>query len=320
MAPGFIADFEKSSGLTVSYTEDFNDNEAWFAKVKEPLSKGQDIGADVVVPTEFMALRLKGLNWLNEIRDARVPNKKNLRPDLLHSAADPGRRFTAPYMSGMVGIAYNQAATGRPVTTVDDLWDPAFKGRVSLMSDMQDAVGMVMLAQGNSVSDPTLDTVRQAVDAIREQKDRGQIRKFTGNDYIGDMATGNTIVAQAYSGDVVQMQADNPDIRFVLPESGGNWFIDTVVIPYTTQNQKGAEAWIDYLYDRRNYAKLIAYTQYVPVLSDMLDELDKIDPKLAANPLIYPSQAVLDNLKTWGALSEEQMKSFVDAYAVVTGG
>ena len=320
MAPGFIEGFHKASGLTVDYLEDFNDNEVWFAKVKEPLSKRQDIGADLVVPTEFMALRLESLHWLNEIRDSGVPNKKNLRPELLNTAADPGRKFTAPYVSGMVGIAYNKAATGRPIKTVEDMWDPAFKGRVSVMSDMQDAVGMVMMAQGNSVAEPTMAAVQQAVDAIREQKDNGQLRKFTGNDYISDMSSGNTIVAQAYSGDVVQMQADNPDIEFVLPESGGNWFIDTMVIPYTTQNQKAAEAWIDYLYDRKNYAKLIAYTQYVPVLSDMVDELDKIDPALAANPLIYPTQAELDNLTTWGALSEEQMKSFVDAYAQVTGG
>ncbi|MDH6193960.1 spermidine/putrescine transport system substrate-binding protein [Mycobacterium frederiksbergense] len=320
MADGFVAGFQKASGLTVDYKEDFNDNEQWFAKVKEPLSRKQDIGSDLVIPTEFMAARIHGLGWLNEIRESRVPNKKNLRPDLLNSQIDPGRKVTAPYMTGMVGLAYNKAATGRDITKIEDLWDPAFKGRVSLLSDVQDGLGMIMQSQGNSPENPTTETITKAVDLIREQKDKGQIRKFTGNDYADDLAAGNIAVAQAYSGDVVQLQADNPDLHFVVPESGGDWFIDTMVIPYTTQNQKAAEAWIDYIYDRPNYAKLVAFTQFVPVLTDMTDELAKINPAMAKNPLINPPASILDNLKSWAALTDEQTQEFSALYAAVTGG
>jgi spermidine/putrescine transport system substrate-binding protein len=320
MADGFVAGFQTASGLTVDYKEDYNDNEQWFAKVKEPLSRKQDIGADLVVPTEFMAARIKGLGWLNEISDAGVPNRKNLRQDLLDSKVDPGRKVTAPYMTGMVGLAYNRAATGRDIRSIDDLWDPAFKGRVSLFSDVQDGLGMIMLSQGNSVEDPTSEAVTQAADLVREQKDRGQIRRFTGNDYADDLASGNIAIAQAYSGDIVQLQADNPDLQFIVPESGGDWFIDTMVVPYTTQNQKGAEQWIDYVYDRANYAKLVAFVQYVPVLSDMTDELNKIDPAVASNPLINPPAELSSNLKSWAALSDEQTQEFNTLYAAVTGG
>jgi spermidine/putrescine transport system substrate-binding protein len=319
MAEGFVAGFQTASKLTVDYKEDFNDNEEWFAKNKEPLSRKQDIGADLVVPTQFMALRLKGLNWLSEISESRVSNRKNLRQDLLDNPSDPGRKFTAPYMSGMVGLAYNRAATGRDITKVEDLWDPKFKGKVSLLSDMQDGLGMVMLSQGGSVEDPNMDGVQKAVDAVKEQKDRGQIRRFTGNDYADDLAAGNIVVAQAYSGDVVQLQADNPDLQFVVPEGGGTWFIDTQVIPYTTQNQHAAEAWIDYVYDKPNYAKLIAFTRYVPVLADMTDELNKIDPALGSNKLINPPSDYLGKLKTWASLSDEQTQQFNTAYAGVTG-
>jgi spermidine/putrescine transport system substrate-binding protein len=320
MADGFVADFQKASGLTVDYKEDFNDNEEWFAKNKEPLSRKQDIGADLVVPTQFMAARLKQLGWLNEISDAGVPNRKNLRPDLLNSAADPGRKFTAPYMTGMVGLAYNRAATGRDIKTVNDMWDPKFAGKVSLLSDTQDGLGLVMLSQGSSIENPTTEGVQKAVDLIKEQKEKNQIRRFTGNDYGDDLSSGNVIIAQAYSGDVVQLQADNPDLHFVIPESGGTWFIDTQVIPYTTQNQKAAEAWINYVYERPNYAKLIAHTQYVPVLSDMTDELSKIDPKLASNPLINPPKETLDKVKDWPPLTDEQTQEWNTAYAAVTGG
>ena len=320
MADGFIAEFQSASGLTVDYKEDFNDNEQWFAKVKEPLSRKQDIGADLVIPTEFMAARVMGLGWLNEVSESGVPNRANLRQDLLDSKVDPGRKYIMPYMSGMVGLAYNRAATGRDISTIDDLWDPAFKGRVSLFSDVQDGLGMIMMSQGNSPENPTTEAIKSAVDLVREQKDKGQIRRFTGNDYADDLAAGNIAVAQAYSGDVVQLQADNPDLQFVIPESGGDWFIDTMVVPYTTENQKGAETWIDYVYDRTNYAKLVSYTQYVPVLSDMTEELAKIDPESAANPLINPSPEMQAKLKSWAALTDEQTQEFNTLYAAVTGG
>lgn len=319
MADGFVAAFQTASGITVDYKEDFNDNEQWFAKVKEPLSRKQDIGADLAVPTEFMAARIKGLGWLNEIREARVPNKKNLRQDLLDSKVDPGRKVTAPYFTGMVGLAYNKAATGRDITGIDDLWDPAFKGRVSLLSDTQDGLGMIMQSQGNSPEDPTTETVQKAVDLVKEQKEKGQIRRFTGNDYADDLAAGNIAVAQAYSGDVIQLQADNPDLQFIIPESGGDWFIDTMVIPYTTQNQAAAEEWINYIYDKANYAKLVAFVQFVPVLSDMTEELDKVDPTLSKNPLIVPPEADAAKLKSWAPLTDEQTQEFNTLYAAVTG-
>ena len=320
MADGFVAAFQTASGLTVDYKEDFNDNEEWFAKNKEPLSRRQDIGADLVVPTQFMAARLNGLGWLNPISDARWTNKKNLRPDLLKSKADDGRKFSAPYMSGMVGLAYNRAATGRDLTKVEDMWDPAYKGKVSLLSDTQDGLGMFMMSLGQSPENPTAESVQKAVDLIKEQKEKGQIRRFTGNDYADDLAAGNIIVAQAYSGDVVQLQKDNPDLKFVVPDSGSTTFLDTMVIPYTTQNQKAAEEWINYVYDRANYAKLVAFTRYVPVLSDMTDELTKIDPELATNALINPPKATLDKLKTWPPLTDEQTQEFNKAYAAITGG
>jgi spermidine/putrescine transport system substrate-binding protein len=320
MADGFVAAFQTATGLTVDYKEDFNDNEEWFAKNKEPLSRKQDIGADLVVPTQFMAARLIGLGWLNPISESRWTNMKNLRSDLLEAKADPGRKFTAPYMSGMVGIAYNRAATGRDLTTINDMWDPTFKGKVSLLSDMQDGLAMVMMSQGNSPEDPTIEAVQKAVDVIQEQKAMGQIRRFTGNDYADDLAAGNITVAQAYSGDVVQLQKDNPDLKFIIPESGSNPFVDSMVIPYTTQNQKAAEEWINFVYDRANYAKLIAATLYVPVLSDMTEALNAIDPELAKNPLINPPQATLDKLKAWAPLTDEQTQQFNKAYAAVTGG
>ncbi|MDQ2636078.1 MAG: spermidine/putrescine ABC transporter substrate-binding protein, partial [Actinomycetota bacterium] len=320
MADGFIAAFQDASEITVDYKEDFNDNEEWFAKVKEPLSRKQDIGADLVVPTTSMAVQLRNLNWLNDFTARGVPNRKNLRPDLLDAQMDPGRKFSAPYMTGMVGLAYNRAATGRDIARIDDMWDPAFKGGVSLLSDVQDGLGMIMLSQGADPGAPTTESVQRAVDVVREQKDRGQVRRFTGNDYIEDLSAGSVLIAQAYSGDVVQLQAEDPDLQFVVPDSGGTDFVDNMVIPYTTQNQPAAEAWIDYVYERANYAKLIAFTQFVPVLSDMTDDLNKIDPGLARNQLVNPPQATIDKITAWAPLTAEQRQEYAALYAAVSGG
>jgi spermidine/putrescine transport system substrate-binding protein len=319
VAEGFVDQFQDASGLTVDYKEDFNDNEQWFAKVRDPLEQGQDIGADLVVPTDYMAGRLISLDWLNPLNDENLPNKSNLRPDLLEASIDPERVYTLPYMSGMVGLGYNRRLAGRDITSIDDLWDPAFKGRVSLFSDKQDALGMVMLSQGDDPSDPSTEAVQKAADKVAEEKDKGQIRRFTGNDYIDDLAAGNLVIAQAYSGDVVQLQADDPDLDFIVPEAGGTTFVDVMAIPVTTRNQLGAEEWMNYVYDRVNYAQLVNFVQYVPVLSDMTDELTKLDPEVASNPLINPPEDVLARLYAWPALSDEQDAEYTTIYADITG-
>jgi spermidine/putrescine transport system substrate-binding protein len=319
IADGFVSSFEKASGLKVSYKEDFNDNEEWFAKVKDSLKAGQDIGTDLVVPSEFMAARLIRLGWLDKLDDAKLPNKSNLRSDLLDSTADAKREHSLPYMSGMVGLAYNRKATGRDITGIDDLWDPKFKGRVTLFSDAQDGLGMIMQSLGDDPADPTEEAVQKAADKVADEKDKGQIRRFTGNDYADDLASGNTAIAQAYSGDVVQLAADNPDLNFIVPESGGTTFVDVMVIPTTTRNKAGAEEWMNYVYDRANYAKLIVAVQYVPVLSDMTDELTKLDPKVAKDPLVNPPASTLDKLAIWPSLSDEDEAKYTTIYADVTG-
>ena len=319
IADGFVASFEKSSGLKVSYKEDFNDNEEWFAKVKDSLQAGQDIGTDLVVPSEFMAARLIRLKWLESLDDSKLPNKANLRTDLLDSTGDPKRTHSLPYMSGMVGLAYNRKATGRDITGIDDLWDPKFKGRVTLFSDAQDGLGMIMQSLGDDPANPTEASVQKAADKVAEEKDKGQIRRFTGNDYADDLASGNTAIAQAYSGDVVQLAADNPDLAFIVPESGGTTFVDVMVIPTTTRNKDGAHEWMNYVYDRANYAKLIVSVQYVPVLTDMTDEITKLDAEVAKNPLVNPPQATLDKLAIWPALSEDDEATYTTIYADVTG-
>ncbi len=320
IAEGFNTSFQEATGISVVYDENFQDNEVWFAANKDALDAKQDIGADLVVPTDFLVGRLIALGWLAELDHAQIPNIGNLRPDLVDLPADPGNVHSLPYMSGMLGLAYNKARVGREITSVDDLWDPAFRGRVSMLADVRDGLGMIMLAQGNDPADPTEEAVQQAADKVAEENGKGQIRRFTGNDYGDDLTSGNVIIAQAYSGDVAQLQEDNADLEFVVPEGGSTQFIDLMAIPYTTRNQVGAEKWMNFVYDRAKYAKLIEEVQFIPVLSDMTTDLEAIDPELAANPLVNPSQETLDLLANWAPLTDEQEQAYAAIYIEITGG
>ena len=315
-----VPNFQDASGLSVTYTEDVNDNEEYFSKIQEPLSRGEDIGADLFIVTDFLVARLITLGWLAEIDPANVPNKTNLVENLANVEYDPDRTYSLPWFSGMSGLAYNKAAVGREITSIDDLFDPEFKGKVSMFSDLRDGLGQIMLWQGNSPEDPTEEAVQQAADAVQEQVDNGQIRRFTGNDYGQDLSSGDLVIAQAYSGDVAQLQLDNPDLEFVVPESGGIQFSDNMVMPTTTRNKAGAEEWMNFIYDRVNYAPLTAFVQYFPVVSDIGKELEEIDPTVAENPLINPPQSTLDNLVIWATLTDEQDVAYAGIYSAVTSG
>jgi len=320
MADGFNDAFTKATGVKVDYRENFQDNETWFAANKDALAAKQDIGADLVVPTDFMVGRLRQLGWLDKLDKSKVPNIKNIRPDLAQLPSDPGNEYSMPYMSGMTGIAYNKKLVDKPITSIDDLWDPSLKGKVTLLSDLRDGLGMIMLSQGNDPATATEAQVQQAADLVKQQKDAGQIRKFTGNDYQDDLTSGNIAAAQVYSGDVAQLQKANPDLEFVVPEKGSTQFVDEMVIPYTTKDKAGAQAWMNFVYDKDNYAKLIDTTQYIPVLADMTEALNKVNPELASNPLVNPPQATLDKLHSWKTLTDKEEQKFSSIYADVTGG
>ena len=217
MAPDFVKGFQDKEGITVDYKEDLNDNEEWFAKIKEPLSRKQDIGADLAVPTTFMAVRLQQLGWLNELNHGNIPNIENLRPDLLEASVDPGRKFSAPYMSGFVGLGYNRAATGRDIKSINDLWDPAFKGRVSMLSDTQDGLGMIMLVAGQRRS--TSQTRR----ASRRPSTWSRSRRTRARSAASPATTTSTILPQAILLSLRHIQATSCSCRPTIPTCS-SWF------------------------------------------------------------------------------------------------
>ena len=309
--------FEEESGLSVTYTEDVNDNEEYFSRIREPLSRNQDIGADLFIVTDFMVNRLIGLGWLAPLDNANIPNKGNLVASLAAVEFDPDRTFSMPWASGFSSIAYNPELTGREITSLEDIFDPEFAGQVTLFSDLRDGIGQVLLTMGESPAEATTETVQAAVDKVQEAKDAGQIRRFTGNDYGDDLVAGNVAIAQAYSGDVAQLQLDNPDLKFVFADEGMVSWSDNMVLPLPTQNSTGGEAWMNYVYDPVNAARISAYVQYISPVEGSGEELVALDPALAENELINPSQEVRDSAVAWRGLTDEEDQEYSAMYAAV---
>jgi spermidine/putrescine transport system substrate-binding protein len=289
--------FKKKTGVTVRYFEDINDNASYFGKIQGPLSRGQSIDRDIIVMTDnsrYPALLIKK-GWLEKLDKSAIPNIKNLQPALQHPNWDENREYSLPWQSGMTGIAYNDKLTD-PITSMDDLLDnKKLKGKITLLNEMGDSLALVMLANGDDPAKVTNATFDKAIKRIQKAVDSGQVRQFTGNDYSGPLAKGDLSAAMAWSGDVVQLQADNKHLHWNLPEAGGDIWTDNMLIPkggdvYT------ASVYMNYVYDPKVAALIEDYVNYICPVKGAKEELQKLDPGVAKNPLIFPTQEMLDNV------------------------
>jgi Spermidine/putrescine-binding periplasmic protein len=317
-----IEAFISSTGITVNYNEDYNDNDEFFAKVRPLLEAGKDTGRDVWCSTDWMVSRLIRLGYVLPFDKANMPNAANVVTSLANPEFDPGRTYSLPWQSGFAGIAYNPKATGgKKVTSMDQLLhDTALKGKITLLTEMRDTVGLVMIEQGKKLDSFTADDFTAAIAVLQEAKDAGQIKGFTGNDYTKPLASGDTAACVAWTGDIVQLRADNPDLGYVLPEKGFTIWSDNFVIPAMAQHKKNAEKLIDYYYDPKVMAEVTAYVNYITPVQGVKDVLTKSDPSMASNDLIFPSDATLAKSQVFRGLSAEEETAFNRQFqSLVTG-
>ncbi|MBJ7520920.1 MAG: spermidine/putrescine ABC transporter substrate-binding protein [Solirubrobacteraceae bacterium] len=319
MEKKLLTDFDKEFGGKVKYVEEINDNYEFFSKVRQQLQNGQPIGRDIVVLTDYMAQRWVKDGYAEPIDKKNVPNAANLVENLQTIAYDPERSYTLPYQSGAVGIGYNIKKTGRELTSIDDFFDPEFKGRVTLFSEPYDAASTVLIQQGKDPEKATIDELLEAIEVISQANDDGQFRRFTGNDYTTDLTKGNAWVCMAYSGDLVQLESDNPDLRFAYPEQGAVRFTDNMMMPAKVEHPYAAETMMNYLYEPQVAAKLAAYVNYISPVDGIKEILEQTDPEIASNELIFPSDEVAANLKNYPQLTPAEERQMREAMAQVTG-
>jgi spermidine/putrescine transport system substrate-binding protein len=307
--PTTLEDFTKQTGITINYFDEINDNAEYFAKVQGPLAQGNGIDRDIFVFTDNS--RFPGLlvdeGWVQKLDKELIPNISNLVDAQASPPFDPSREYSLPWQSGMTGIAWNEDVTG-PVTSVQQLLeDPKLKGKVTMLQEMADSVGLVILQAGDDPTSVTDEAFNKAIATVEAAVDSGQIRRFTGNDYAQPLTKGDLAAAVAWSGDVVQLLADNPKLKWAIPESGGMIWTDNMLIP-TGGSVPTASTYMNFVYDPAIAARIAAYVNYVTPVKGAQEELAKTDPETASNPLIFPDDATLSQVSQFDstALGNEE--------------
>lgn len=310
--------FQQNSGIQVTYTPDINDNLEFFAKVRGQLGACQPTGRDLFMLTDWMAARMIEAGWIQQLDKANVPNlDKNLISSLQGVGWDANRDYSAPWQAGFTGIAYNKSLVPE-VRTMDELLTRSdLKGRVTMLTEMRDTMGLLMLSDGADPSQFSDAEFSAALDKLSKSVNDGQIRAFTGNEYINDLAAGNIAACVAWSGDVAA--ADNPDLVFLPPEEGMMIWADNMLVPVQGMHKANAEKWINHYYDPKIAAQLAAYVWYVCPVEGAQQEMESIDPTLVDNPLIFPTAEYLATTHSFMALSESTASAYEKDFASVAG-
>ncbi|MFF5855023.1 spermidine/putrescine ABC transporter substrate-binding protein [Streptomyces sp. NPDC012751] len=314
--------FRERTGIRVGYTEDINDNNEFFGKIKPQLAAGQDTGRDLIVLTDWLAARLIRLGWVQKLDVSNLPHAyTNLSPQFRDPDWDPGRAYSYPWQGISTVIAYNRKALdGIEVTSVSDLLDnPKLKGRVGFLSEMRDSMGMTLLDMGKDPARVSGDDFDAAIARLQKAVDKGQIRRFTGNDYTSDLTKGDLAACIAWAGDVVQLKADSPDVGFVIPDSGYMTSTDNLCVPNRARHKTNAERLIDFYYEPAQAAALAAYINYVTPVDGVKPYLAKIDQDAADNPLIVPDQAMQAKSHAFRSLSQKEETAYEEKFAKLTG-
>ena len=317
---GTLKEFEQEYGTKVRYVEEINDNTEFFGKVRQQYDRGDSGGRDIHVVTDWMAARMMRLGYVQRFDKSEMPNAtKNLIARLQSPPFDPKREQSMPWQSGIAGIIYRKDLVKREPRSVDDLFDPDYKGKVTMLTEMRDTVGVVAASLGHDPERASVDEFMEAIDKIGEAADSGQIRGFTGNEYTKDITKGDSWLLIGWSGDAVQLKADNPNIEFVVPETGGHLWTDNMQIPVGAPAAFTAQKMIDFVYRPEVQADIAEYVNYICPVEGVREILAERDPALAENQLIFPDEAFLEDTFIFRGLEPEEEQELDEAFQQVIG-
>jgi spermidine/putrescine transport system substrate-binding protein len=281
---GTIAEFEKETGVNVKYIEDVNDNEEFEGKLRPQLEQGDSGGRSIFVVTDWMAKQMYDEGFVQEINPDDLPTVfENMASNLRDPSFDPGRKFSIPWQSGMTGIWVDKSKAP-DIKSINDLFDPKYKGKVTMLSEMRDTVALVMKAEGVDPAEATNEDWLAAIDKVDAAADSGQIRRFTGNEYNEDLNAGNVVASIGWSGDASIINNDNAE--WIMPAEGCVLWSDNMVIPVGAPNTPAALGWMEFVYQPEVAVKLAEYITYVSPVEG-IKEL--ASPELAKNPLVFPT-------------------------------
>jgi spermidine/putrescine transport system substrate-binding protein len=314
-----LVDFTKETGIKVNYKEVINENDAFLGKINPSLKAGQDTGWDLIVITNGGSIeKLIRQNFLTELDQSKLPNfQQNADPAVKNPTYDPGNKYTVAWQSGLTGLAYNPKLTKRPITSFNDLFDPAFKGKITMFGDDTDFPTLTMIGLGIDPAKSTEADWRRTADKMTELKP--QLREFIDNAGEAEvLSSGNAWISMAYSGDIfILNNSGSPDIKFVVPQEGAVLWTDNMAIPKAAKHPLDAITYMDYVYRPEVAAKLTEYIAYitpVPAAKEQLQakaatasgEDKQTLEGLIDSPLVFPVAADLAKTKRYRVLTVEE--------------
>ncbi len=314
--------FQEQTGITAQYFEDYNDNDEFYGKVQAQLKLGEDIGYDVVTPTDWMAARWIRLGYTQKFDAANIPNKSNILDSLASPSFDPNREQSLTWQGIMAGFGWNTAKNPKGIRTLEELFAPQNKGKIVVLSEMRDTIGIILLAQGVNLQTVTEDQYMNAVDYMAKQISDGWIRGVKGNEYAEDLTSGDATAVIGWSGDMFILKAENEGkFDFAIPESGGTISGDNLMIPSTAsaEGKANAEKLINFYYDPAIAAEVAAYVNYVCPVKGAQAEMEKIAPELASSPFIFPDEAMSKRLNVFRSLTPAEETSWTEAFQKAAG-
>src|SRR5215213_9618614 len=285
---GTVAEFEDATGVSVDYIEDINENDAFFGKMQPLLEQGQSGGRDLFVVADYMAKQMYDLGYLQEIDHADLPTVfKTLLPSLETPEFDPERKFSVPWQGGMTGI-WVDTSKAPEIRSVNDLFDPKYKGKVTMLAELRETVPLVMLAEGVDPAKASSDEWLTAIDKLKSAAASGQIRRFGGNEYTEDLTAGNIVAAIGWSGDASLIENKNAEWR--MPTEGCTRWSENLVIPVGAPNTAAALAWMDFVYKPDVAVDITEYVEYISPVEGVKERLERRGSELADSEIVFPTE------------------------------
>jgi len=298
-----LKQFTQQTGVTVTYKEVINDNQAWFAKIQPLLSANKSIGYDLMVMTNGVQFHeCVELGFYAPLDHSKMPNfTANSGPKYKTEAFDKNNVYSVPWASGITGIGYNPKYVKTAPTGMQDLLNPAYKGKVGMMSDISEIGNFGMMATGTAPETSTPDQWKKAGDWLTSQRNSGVVRKYYDQDYITALANGDIWISMAWSGDIFQQNVSSgSNLKFVIPSEGGTLWTDNMTIPITAANPVGAMNLINFFYDPKVAASLAEYINYItpvpaaqPIIASDAAAATGDDKAtlqdVAQSPLVFPT-------------------------------
>lgn len=310
-----IYQFEEETGIKVNY-QTAESNEALYSLLKTGAGD-----YDVIVPSDYMIARLIDEDMLAELNYDNIPNYALIDDRYKGLSFDPENKYTVPYTWGTLGIIYNTTMVDEPITSWDAMFDEKYAGNVLMIRNSRDALAAALLDLGYDLNTTDESQIREAYDLLASAKEKGVYQAFVMDEVFQKMEGGNAAIAMYYAGDYLTMLENNPDLAYVVPEEGSNWFVDAMCVLKDAQHKEEAEEWINFIASTQSNLANMDYIWYASPNKEALETYPEYYEETYGEPLdmglyeiMAAPQDVLDRCTLYENLPADTLTLYNDLW------